>query len=151
MGAASTTHRSHTCSDHGEEAGGMDPKTRYYETRLWARSPPPDRWDRLFDLLFGWLAANPGYKGSWERLDRWWVEFPATDNGEPWREIGFDAEGVAILAGPSRRNYGFWCDTNMTVADFQEQDEHLVVVSRQDFENAWARFFATADDEPLED
>ena len=129
----------------------MDRQTRYYETRLWARSPPPDRWDRLFDLLCGWLDGNPGYKGSWERLDRWWVEFPATDDGEPWREIGFDAEGVAILAGPSRRNYGFWCDTNMTVVDFQEQDEHLVVVSRQDFEDAWAGFFATADDEPLED
>ena len=129
----------------------MDPQTRYYETRLATRWPPRDRRERRLDRLFGWLEANKGYKGSWERLDRWWVEFAAADNGEPWREIGFDAEGEAILAGPSRRNYGFWCDTNMTVAELQEQDEDLVVVSRQDFEDTWVQFFGTADDEPLED
>jgi len=126
----------------------MDPQTRYYETRLETRHPPPDSRERLLNLFLGWLEANKGYRGNWERLDHWWVEFPADDNGEPWREIGFDAEGVAIVAGPSRRNYGFWCDMEMTLADFQQRDEHLVAVSRQDFEDAWVRFFATADDEP---
>ena len=72
-------------------------ETRYYETRLATRWPPPER---LLDRLFDRLETNKGYRGNWERLERWWVEFPADDDFEPGREIGFDAEGEAIMAGP---------------------------------------------------
>jgi hypothetical protein len=90
-----------------------------------------------------WIdTANPSYKRHFRALAKWWVEVL---DEEPWREIGFDAASNAIVAGPTDSVYGFWCDANMTLHDFQRQDPNLRDVSEDDFEAAWNTFFDSSD------
>ncbi len=74
--------------------------------------------------------ANPGYKKKMHLIREWYIEFDGDEN--PWREIGLDAEGAPVIAGPSERDYGFWLDTNMKRSDF-EGDE----IGLDEFEQKW--------------
>ena len=74
--------------------------------------------------------ANPSYRGKMHLLAAWYIEF--TDEGLPFREIGVDANGSPVLAGPSEVDYGFWLDTNMTYSDLEG-----VEISETEFETLW--------------
>ena len=74
--------------------------------------------------------ANPSYSDKMHLVREWYIEFD--DDGQPWREIGVDSEGCAILAGPSTVDYGFWLDTNMKLDDFKGQS-----IEAADFEKLW--------------
>ena len=79
--------------------------------------------------------ANPSYRDKMHLVDSWYIEF--TDDGLPYREIGVDADGVPVLAGPSSNDYGFWLDTNMTRSDFEGTE-----IDRPEFEALWAQAVA---------
>ena len=88
-------------------------------------------WVKLLDIaLFFVPKANPGYREQMHLIDRWLVEFE--DDGNPWREIGLTTDDQSAVAGPSERDYGFWCDTNMTYKDFVGEN-----ISREEFEAFW--------------
>ena len=93
--------------------------------------PAKEKW--VFKMLRRLLPdPNPGYGGKMHLVEAWYIEFG--DDGYPWREIGVDANGSPVLAGPSSRDYGFWLDTNMTQSDFDG-----VEVSQEEFEALWSR------------
>ena len=71
-------------------------------------------------------------------VDAWLIEFPDEMPNNPNREIGVDAEGEPVLAGPTEDDYGFWLDTNMERSDFRDAEE----VPESLFESLWDRFFA---------
>ena len=83
------------------------------------------------------LLANPDFDSSYALGRKWWIEVDGS--GTPQRELGFDAAGKVIVAGPlggpRGENYGFWTDSTMT---FKPAD--YVVVSENAFEMAWALF-----------
>jgi hypothetical protein len=87
---------------------------------------PSNWWQRLLAID----TANPGYRLQYHRIKCWLIEFD--DDGEPWREIGLDADGSIVIAGPSKRDYGFWLDTNMRYADFVGEP-----VTQEYFERMW--------------
>ncbi|MEL7187167.1 MAG: hypothetical protein AAFN50_12145 [Pseudomonadota bacterium] len=78
------------------------------------------------------LEANPTYRKNMHLVDAWYIEF--TEDGLPYREIGVDANGSPVLAGPSSEDYGFWLDTNMTQSDFEG-----VEVNQDEFEALWSK------------
>src|SRR5687768_2350812 len=69
-------------------------------------------------LLWFVPEANPDYNGKMHLVHEWLIEFDA--EGDPSREIGVDAAGKPVLAGPDARNFGFWLDTNMQFKDFSD-------------------------------
>jgi len=76
-------------------------------------------------------TANPGYRRKLHLIRSWLIEFD--EAGNPWREIGLDADGSVVVAGPSTENYGFWLDTSMRYSDFTGES-----VSQEQFEVLWA-------------
>ena len=74
--------------------------------------------------------ANPDYESKLYLVHEWLIEFD--ENGLPNREIGLNPNGMPVIAGPNKENYGFWLDTNMTIADFCDTP-----LSRDEFETAW--------------
>ena len=74
--------------------------------------------------------ANPGYQGRMHLIDRWLIEVEAA--GQLGREVGLTKENEIAVAGPSDRDYGFWCDTNMTETDLAGQE-----ISPTEFERYW--------------
>lgn len=89
-------------------------------------SEPSNWWQRLTAVD----TANPSYRGQYHRIRCWLIEFG--DDGNPSREIGLDAQGAVVVAGPSKRDYGFWLDTNMRFADFVGES-----VTQEYFERMW--------------
>jgi hypothetical protein len=81
-------------------------------------------------------AANPDFDGIHDNVRKWWVEIDAA--GVPQRELGFDAKGEAIRAGPFGGNMGFWTDSNMLF----EADKYTAVPSNE-FDSAWSAFKAS--------
>lgn len=79
---------------------------------------------------FRHLDANPDYQLP--EVRSWLIEFD--DDGMPDREIGLNEHGEPVLAGPDDRNYGFWLDTNMKLADFTGYE-----ISAEYFESCWAK------------
>jgi len=77
-----------------------------------------------------------------------WVEF---EDGQPWREIALDADGLPVGAAPSTLNYGFWNDTNMTLDDFRNSDALLREITTSEFELTWAEYFAARGDKERPD
>ena len=99
---------------------------------------------RLLKLVLP--AANPDFERAYENVLRWWVDIDAA--GVPQRELGFDASGKAIVAGPIGENRGFWTDSNM-VFDIAKYK----ALSSDEFELAWSAFVAShpaiaGEDEP---
>lgn len=91
-------------------------------------------WIRLWRaILFFVPRANPDYDKKMHLLHEWLIEFD--EAGNPGREIGLDAQGEPVLAGPDARNYGFWLDTNMTLKNFERND-----VDAELFEALWNQF-----------
>jgi len=80
------------------------------------------------------MNANPDYRPRLHLVREWFVEIG--DDSLPWREIGLNGAGEPVLAGPDDRNYGFWLDTNMTLADFVGEP-----VTREQFEDVWSDFW----------
>ncbi len=76
--------------------------------------------------------ANPGYRDKMHLIDSWYVEFD--EQGLPGREVGVDAAGQPVVAGPSTTDYGFWLNTNMKLADFDGDK-----LDKQEFEALWER------------
>ncbi|MBK7908480.1 MAG: hypothetical protein IPJ78_18225 [Gemmatimonadetes bacterium] len=83
-------------------------------------------------LLFFIPQPDAAFRDSKHLVREWWVE--CGPSGEPWREIGLDAHGTPVYAAPDDTEYGYWCDTNMTLADFEGPE-----VSEAEFEAMWAR------------
>jgi hypothetical protein len=106
----------------------------YLRTRL-ATDFPKGRsiGDRIVGaLLFFIPRGNPDYEARLHLVREWLVE--CDEAGVPWREIGLDEGGTPVLSGPDDRNYGFWCDTNMTSSDFDGEE-----IGRALFEEQWQR------------
>ena len=74
--------------------------------------------------------ANPSYHKKMHLIREWYIEFDGDEN--PWREVGLDAEGTPVIAGPSERDYGFWLNTNLKRRDFEGHE-----ISRDEFEQKW--------------
>ena len=81
------------------------------------------------------MNANPDYRPRLHLVREWFVEIG--DDSLPWREIGLNGAGEPVLAGPDDRNYGFWLDTNMTLAEFSGEP-----ISQEEFEAVWSYFQA---------
>ena len=108
---------------------------KYLRTTLATDWPSEEPWQvRVFKtILFLIPNANPEYDSKLHLVKKWLVEF-VEEEGElvPWREIGLDASGEFVLAGPDYRNYGFWCDTKMTFESFNGEE-----TSKEEFESIW--------------
>ena len=104
---------------------------------------PNDKWgQRIASFIFKFVDSNPDYTPNFHRISEWIIEFP--EDNEPWREIALDEKEIVVLAGPSERNYGFWCDTNCTLEDFDN-----IQSSPEYFERKWKEYWKNKDDKPL--
>ncbi|MFK7815872.1 MAG: hypothetical protein AB8B92_06005, partial [Gammaproteobacteria bacterium] len=77
--------------------------------------------------------ANPNYKNKMHLVSTWLIEFV---DENPRREIGLDADQNPVLAGPTTRDYGFWCDNNMEYKDFKGE-----LIAKEVFESSWKEYF----------
>ena len=97
--------------------------------------PKKDSWQVkvIKGILFFIPKANPGYDSKMHLVKKWLIEFVEED-GEltPWREIALDSNGNLVFAGPDKRNYGFWLDTNMKYEDFNGK-----TIDKEEFERYW--------------
>ena len=80
--------------------------------------------------------ANPGYRGKHHLIRSWLIEFD--EKGLPHRELGLDESDSVVVAGSSESDYGFWCDTNMQLSDFEGES-----ISSEYFEKLWGAFGPT--------
>ena len=78
-------------------------------------------------------AANPDLEPLYGDVRLWWIEID--QDGTPQRELGFDASGAAIVAGPIGKNMGFWTDSPMRFLSSENE-----LVSSQAFVQAWSSF-----------
>ena len=99
-------------------------------------APARDSWIKkiVLPLLEAILPkANPDFHYLYASVTNWWIEVDET--GDPQREIGFDAEGNALLIGPAGDNMGYWMDTAVKykISDYSP-------VEAQRFQSEWKAF-----------
>jgi hypothetical protein len=95
------------------------------------KKPIPTISERITKLFLSIVPrANPGYESKLHLVHEWLIEFD--DEGLPNREIGITKKGEPVIAGPSEKNYGFWLDTNMSIADFCGDP-----LTEYEFETTW--------------
>ncbi|WP_051254367.1 hypothetical protein [Arenibacter latericius] len=108
---------------------------KYLKTKDATDWPKGKSWKEklISGLLFFIPRANPDYEDKMYLVKSWLIEFLETD-GEllPWREIALDKNENPVFAGPDKRNYGFWCDTNMKYTDFEGEP-----IDKSEFERKW--------------
>lgn len=108
---------------------------KYLSTFMATDWPEKDPWQVkvIRTILFFIPKANPGYDSKLHLVKKWLIEF-YEENGEflPWREIGLDEKENPVFAGPDKRNYGFWLDTNMKYQDFEGEP-----IEKDEFEKMW--------------
>lgn len=83
-------------------------------------------------LVLWWVPkGSPDYDKKSDDVAYWLVEVEA---GRAVREIGFDAQGEAILHAPTDRNMGLWTDSDreFAVDDYQ-------TVDAQEFDLLWRK------------
>ncbi len=88
---------------------------------------------RLIRLLLFFIPnSNPDNEKFYPQIVRWLLEID--EAGTAIREVGLNAEGVALFCAPNDRNFGFWTDSNMS---FNAADIELV--NQEFFESMWAK------------
>jgi hypothetical protein len=60
--------------------------------------------------------ANPDFEKEIDNVHEWLIEFNK-DTEVPQREIGVDNNGRMIMIMPFRKNYGYWTDNDLNLAD----------------------------------
>lgn len=104
---------------------------KYLCTQLGTDGPKEKTfWRRVANTILSSLSSNPDYEKKMPLVSNWYIEFD--EEGLPWREIGIDSNGISLIKGPDKRNYGFWLDTNMTYSDFEG-----IEISADEFESYW--------------
>jgi len=108
---------------------------KYLKTKLATCFPKSEGWKHkvLETFLFFIPKANPDYEKKMHLIKSWLIEF-LENEGEilPWREIALDENNNPLFAGPDKRNYGFWLDTNMKYEDFDG-----IQITKEEFEHYW--------------
>lgn len=98
--------------------------------------PNKESWQiKTIRILFFFIPkANPRYDSKMHLVKKWLIEFES-DEGKlaPLREIALDTKGNVVFAGPDKRNYGFWLDTNMKYEDFDGEP-----IDKDEFERYWS-------------
>ena len=84
--------------------------------------------------------ANPDFDQILHKVDYWKIEYDKKKN-TAWREIGFNKDGVSIVAMPLGNNYGYWTDNQLTLEDYEYFDP--IPISSVEFENDWIEFERT--------
>lgn len=84
--------------------------------------------------------ANPDFEDLFEEVNYWKIEIDLTDNTAA-REIGFNQEGTPIVGMPFGENYGFWTDSQMTLADYRAISNSEL--TENEFKNNWSEFLKT--------
>lgn len=64
-----------------------------------------------------------------DQVEVWFIEFNKEMNTVT-RELGLDRDGKLVYMAPTQRNFGFWSDTNITLADYQRFQPEPVTKSR---------------------
>lgn len=87
----------------------------------------------LRTFLFFIPRSNPDYHSKMHLVKKWLIEF-TEEEGEllPWREIALGENDELFFAGPDKKNYGFWLDTNMKFEDFEGE-----LIDKEEFERIW--------------
>lgn len=80
-------------------------------------------------------TANPDFEDMIDDVKFWLIEFD-DKTGIPEREIGLNKEKKVIVIMPNDRNYGFWTDNNMKLADFKERFKVSEITETQ-FQKYW--------------
>jgi hypothetical protein len=80
------------------------------------------------------VDANPDYLPVLHSVRRWLVEFDI--EGRACRELGIGGTGDPVLAGPDKRNYGYWPDTNVAIDELDGER-----ISEALFEALWRQFY----------
>ena len=70
--------------------------------------PVESWWDKWLSRIIP--ISNDELSSLWWKVRFWWLEID--DNGEALREIGFGADGMAIVIGPLDGRSGFLGDFN---------------------------------------
>jgi hypothetical protein len=105
---------------------------RYGSTTLATNFRPPDwKLKMIKTLLFFIPAANPHSERLYPQVKKWLVE--VDDDGSPNREVALDSEGRALFCAPDGRDFGFWTDSNVTLAG-----DALDPITVEEFERRWA-------------
>lgn len=83
---------------------------RYLEIKAgpWPRDEKSPWWGRVLEFVLP--DGNPNLRKYYKETEFWWLEI--SDTGEPLREIGFDADGTAIVLAPVEGNYGVLIDAS---------------------------------------
>lgn len=81
--------------------------------------------------------ANPDFDHLIDSVEYWKIEFDTREN-VAWKEIGFDIDDRSIVAMPFGNNYGFWCDSQLTLEDYENLNS--TPISPEEFENDWTEF-----------
>ena len=108
---------------------------KYISTTMATDWPEKEPWKSkvLKTILFFIPKANPGYEPKMHLVKKWLIEFEEEDGKLlPWREIGMDSNGTPVFAGPDKKNYGFWLDTNMKFEEFEGE-----TIDKDEFERVW--------------
>ena len=81
--------------------------------------------------------ANPDFDHLLDTVDFWKIEFDKKENCT-WREIGFDKDGVSIVAMPLGKNYGYWTDNHLTLEDYEHFNP--APITANEFDSDWTEF-----------
>ena len=87
--------------------------------------------------MFRKIIQKPDFEHLIVNVSYWKIEFSKKKNCT-WREIGFDQEGIPILAMPIGYKDGLWTATDLTLADYKQF--HPKTISADEFEKDWKEF-----------
>jgi len=102
---------------------------KYIETLDATGGPPPGFIDHILNIIFFFIRANPDYDSKLHLVEKWYIEF---EDDIPNREIGFNRDNSPFVFMPNERNYGFWCDTQMSSESINSKP-----ITKQEFESNW--------------
>ena len=117
---------------------------RYFNLKVLVGKKPKDTfWEKITNKLLTHLVkllthlvpkANPTLEENLDYVKEWYIEY---DDVEEYtnREVGVAGNGMVVFKAPFEENWGYWCDNDMTMDDYQNLNIHAI--SKEAFEKLW--------------
>lgn len=92
-------------------------------------------WHKFLQYFIKKISCNPDFEENCKNINFWYIEFDDAEFHLAIKEMGVDKNGKVVFWAPSKRNYGYWCDSDVDIELYKQFN--ITYITKDEFYAYW--------------